>query len=622
MRRPVITVLAVAAGIVLLLLLAAAIAIWSVDVNTLAAPIRERVKASTGRDLSIGGGISLKLSLEPRIEMRDVTLSNAPWASGGNLVTAKRLDAQLALLPLIRRQFDIRQISLSEPTILLETDKSGRGNWELSSAKAESAARTPSDGAQAASAIIGIGNVEIDRGTVEYRNGKTGAVTRIVIDHLDLHTKNLDTPVNATFKGAVDGVPVALTGNAGPLSALIDQHWPYPLNVEGQLADHGTKLDAKLAVDQSGPRLDEVHWRYGETTFTGSIALRGDRLVVSLSSPRVNVSDLALPAAATAAAANALPPSPASAPSSKPSAAGAFFSSRPLPLGALRSANVDADLAIGDLVLASGRQWKNVRVHVTAADGRVDAPVVEADAFGGRLRATIDIDARSDSAQLRLTLAGDELDLGALLASAGASTPVRGGKTQVRAELTSRGASAHDWARHANGAFSANVGPASIDKPAGKESAMAELLGTLLPIASVGNATEIHCAVVRLPVRDGVARADRSIGVETDKIGLLGSGTIDLGNETVDLSVRPSVAGGGKFDLGQLAGLVHWRGPWRSASITIDPLSAAGTAASVTTLLAGGTIALGPIAGVLVPKIASQLAPQAGACTIARGSHR
>jgi len=366
-------------------------------------------------------------------------------------------------------------------------------------------------------------------------------------------------------------------------------------------------------------RFDDVTLRYGETTFTGTVSRNGDTLVIRLASPRVNAPDLVLPAAATAAAANPAASAPAA---SKGAPSTAFFSPAPIPLTFVRSANLDADVTAGELVLASGKNWSNVHVHLTTAGGRLDAPLIEVDAFGGRVHATLNVDARNDPAHVHLTLAADGLDLGALLASTGSTSPVRGGKTAIRADLTSRGTSIQEWARHANGSLSADVGPASLNKPAGKESAMAELLGTVLPVASVGNATELHCAVVRLPVRDGVAHADRSIGVETEKLGLLGSGTIDLGNETVDLAVRPSVAGGGKFDLGQLAGLVHWRGPWRNPAVTIDALSAAGTAASVTTLLAGGTLALGPIAGVLVPKVVAQAAPQAGACTVARGGNR
>lgn len=620
MRRAFITVVAVAGSIILLLFIAAAIAVWTLDVNTLAAPIRERVRASTGRDLRIDGGVSLKLSLEPRIEMRDVTLSNAPWGSGPHLVTAKRLDAQLALLPLITRKFDIRSISLTEPVISLETDATGRGNWELSAATPEKTSTAASESARSASAIIGVGNVVIDNGTVDYRNGRTGAVTHIAIEHLDLHTRDLNTPVNATFRGAIDGVPVALTGNAGPLSALIDQHWPYPVAVDGQVAGRNTKLDAKLASEGGASRLDDVHLQLGSSAFTGSIGIGADSARPSISlrlqSPRVNVADLTLPAAAAVATVTV----EAHVPATKPKVAEPVFSADALPVDALRSASIDADMVMGELILGNGKQWQGVHVHFTSFKGRVDAPLIEAQGFGGRLRGTLNLDLRSEPYQVHLTFAGDDLDLGTLLAHAGAATQVRGGKTEVRADITSHGSSAHDWARHANGSVQASSGPASITRHASTGASFAELLGTVLPIANAGNSAEIRCVVVRLPLHEGVAHVDRSIGVETEKVGVIASGTIDFGNETVDLSMRPSVAGGGKFDFSQLA-LIHWRGPWHTASITVDAASSVGAAAGVTALLAGGMV-ISPVVGVLVPKIASQFAPQAGACTVARGAHR
>lgn len=620
MRRPVLTVVGIAFGVIALLLVAAAIAIWTVDVNTLIAPVRERVKAATGRDLAINGGISLKLSLEPRIEMRDVTLSNASWAHGPNLITAKRLDAELALLPLISRKFDLKRLSLTEPVITLETDTRGQGNWELRAASGDKAANAPSQPTDAASAIIGVGDITIERGTITYRNGRTGHVTTIAVERLDLSTRDLNAPVNATFRGTIDGVPVALTGNAGPLAALIEHRWPYPVSLDGDIAQRKAKVDTKLAMDTTGTHLDDLHLTLGSSSFTGSVSMQDDagkpRTMIRLESPRVALADLALPAAAVASQ----PPSPQASPPAPPThAAATVLSSEPLPLSALRDSNIEVDLVLGELVTRDGRSWKAVHARFTSQNQRIDAPVLEAQAFGGRLRATLAIDARQDPPQVHLTLAGDDLDLATLIAAAGANTGIHGGKTQLRAELRAQGRSLHELASRASGTINADVGTASLSKTPSKDSAVAELIGTILPVASVGSATQLHCAVVRLPVRDGVAHANRSIGVETEKVGLVATGTIDFGNETVDLAVRPSIAGGGRFDLGQIAGLVHWRGPWRNASVTLDAVSSVSTVAGIGSLLAGGPI--GPIAGVLVPKVLSKTAPEAGACTVARGGH-
>src|SRR5437764_8330741 len=128
--------LAVLGGVVLLLLIAIAIAVRTVDVRECLGPIQHRIKDATGRDLAVRGGIDLKLGLEPKLVLDDVTLANAPWSKDPQMVSAKRVEAQIALLPLLQRRFEIISFEMVEPTISLETDASGKGNWEFPSAAA------------------------------------------------------------------------------------------------------------------------------------------------------------------------------------------------------------------------------------------------------------------------------------------------------------------------------------------------------------------------------------------------------------------------------------------------------------------------------------------------------
>ena len=80
MRR-FLTILGIAGVVVLLLLVAVSVAVSTVDPNNFIGPIQARVKAATGRDLAIGGGIALQLGLEPKLVVNDVRVGNAPWAS-------------------------------------------------------------------------------------------------------------------------------------------------------------------------------------------------------------------------------------------------------------------------------------------------------------------------------------------------------------------------------------------------------------------------------------------------------------------------------------------------------------------------------------------------------------
>src|ERR1700676_360360 len=92
--------LAVLGGLLLLLVIAVAIAVRTVDVNDLVTPIQQRVKDATGRDLVIKGGIDLKLSLQPKLVLEDVALSTATWGKSPQMLSARRVEAEVALLPM------------------------------------------------------------------------------------------------------------------------------------------------------------------------------------------------------------------------------------------------------------------------------------------------------------------------------------------------------------------------------------------------------------------------------------------------------------------------------------------------------------------------------------------
>src|SRR5690242_16265986 len=119
MRRTAFIILAVAGGATALILIAAAIAVATVDLHTLIGPVQARVKAATGRDLAITGPIDLKISLEPKVVFNDVTFSNAAGSKIAEMVRAKKIEAQVRLLPLLSRRFEVVEVTLTDPVIVL-----------------------------------------------------------------------------------------------------------------------------------------------------------------------------------------------------------------------------------------------------------------------------------------------------------------------------------------------------------------------------------------------------------------------------------------------------------------------------------------------------------------------
>ena len=67
---------------------------------------------------------------------------NAPWSKQPQMITAKHVEAQIELLPLLLKRFEVISFKLIGPTIALETDASGKGNWEFPSLSTAANANT------------------------------------------------------------------------------------------------------------------------------------------------------------------------------------------------------------------------------------------------------------------------------------------------------------------------------------------------------------------------------------------------------------------------------------------------------------------------------------------------
>jgi hypothetical protein len=110
---------------------------------------------------------------------------------------------------------------------------------------------------------------------------------------------------------------------------------------------------------------------------------------------------------------------------------------------------------------------------------------------------------------------------------------------------------------------------------------VSELLKAMNPAYAADTYTELTCAVIRLPVRQGVARAQNSIGLESAKVHIIGAGTIDFRRETLDLGFRTKAATGLGVGLGTLAELGRLRGSFTHPKVEVDVGEAAETAAHV-----------------------------------------
>lgn len=614
MRRIALIVLGVAAGITALILVAVAIAVATVDPRTLVAPVQARIKAATGRELEIAGPIELSLSLEPKLVVGDVSFGNAPWGKAKEMLHARKIEARVALLPLIRRRFEVVELVLDHPVVALETDAQGRGNWEFGAAAAATAANevTAASGVASTLAAIGVANLAVNDGAISWYDGASGKTTDVGIASLTLHARDFTAPMAIDFRGKVDGTPVALSGEIGPAQSLLAQRTPYPVALKGQVDGTGVRLSTKIARSGTATTFEDLDLAYG------AIAARGSLRSVTTAGRTHYAVALDIPSLSLAGAASSqVQPAPAPASAERGAPAKWTLPDTPLPLAPVAALDAEGTLAIGEVKLRGGQRIGKVDVRFTARAGRLDLKLSSAAALGGSLTSDVAIDAKAAAApSLRWRLAAQDIDLGALAAITGNARDIRGGKVRANVDIAANGVTPHRLASSMSGSMLAVSGPATLTGAAGgAESTLSRISALLDPLRGARNATDLRCAVIRLPISNGVARVDRSIAVETGEIGVLASGTIDFRNETIDLALQPQLRRGASIDISQIAGLVRVRGSFAHPAVGVDAAQSAQTIARIGALAGkgGGLAALGR----------ALIAPAAGEgdpCAIAMGA--
>src|SRR5690349_7180796 len=179
----------------------------SVDFNSYKDLVASQVKAATGRDLVLAGDVKVAISLIPHLEIDQVSFRNADWGTEPQMLKLDKLEADVALIPLLSSQIKIKQIRLVGADILLETNKDGLGNWVMG---------TPTSGGTAAP-LPKISQVAIENGKLRWHNGATGKTRTFTVDKLPLAPTDAIGNLAIGLDGKVDTMPISLKGITGTL---------------------------------------------------------------------------------------------------------------------------------------------------------------------------------------------------------------------------------------------------------------------------------------------------------------------------------------------------------------------------------------------------------------------
>lgn len=604
------------------LLVAAVVAVYAVlstmDFEDLRGVIEAKAEEATGRKLKIAGAIDLQISLTPAISLEDVTFANAPWGSRAAMISVKRFEVEVALLPLISGDIQVNRLVLVEPDILLETNAKGRGNWEMKAAKEEK--KEPE---KEAAELPSINQVAIRDGRLTYRNGKTGEEIVLRLNEFVGSADSPSSPLTIAFDGAYNDAPLTIQGTLGALSALTgDQAYPVDLKIEaggaslaikGSIAEpmEGQGIDLKVeakgeslatlgaltgaALPPLGPyslsaqviqekkayRLTGLAVRIGGSDIagSGSLSLGGKRPSISgsFTAGTLDLADFQGPGAESA-----------------PSRSGDrrfVFTEEPLPLAALKSVDAKIKLSVGKLRVKPGMELADMDVELSLKGGRLQVSSFKAGVAGGKVAGSFSLDAGKKVPPLKVKLTATQIDYGGLLKQLEVSDGISG-RLDGSVNLSGAGASPRAIASSLNGRIEVvgEKGSMSSSLLKGAATGLFQMLGGW---RESGDDLNINCVVARLPVKGGVMTSE-VILLDTSTMTVTGTGKVDLRSEALDLRITPQAKDAGLMSLA-IPFLV--KGTLAKPSYAPDPVGTAVGAAKVAGLfinpLAVGAILIG-----------------------------
>ena len=564
--RPVrIVALVLLAAIVLLVLL------W--DWNWFKGPVERMVEARTGRTLVIGGDLDVDLGRTTTVRADALRFSNADWSDSETMASVERLEIQVEVFPLLfKRDVRLPEIRLVKPILRLETNpEDGSGNWDIAFGDGGDGPSPKvrrlwvEDGRLRYLDVPGGTDIDVRLASRESRRGEDAAPA-IAIEGGGSWTRN----------------PFTLEGVAESPLALQDSDKPYRIDLRAragatrahvrgsliapfQLRDFDLQfalsgrnladlfplvgvalpdtppyaLDGRLTRDATTWHYDGFTGKVGQSDLGGSaaITLGGERpfLKADLVSRRLDFDDLAGFIGGTPdTEGDALDPELVERERAL-AAKGRVLPDTPYDLAKLRAMDADVRLR-AQRINAPKLPIDDMDAHLRLDAGLLQLEPLNFGVAGGNIRSTIRLDARQDTIRTRLQASVRRISLGGLFPPdtlAGEAVGRIGGDFN----LAGTGNSVAAMLGSADGDVAVGMGAGRVSN------LLVELAGIDVYEALkylIGNDKQIpvRCAFADFGVQRGVMES-RAFAFDTTDTIILGEGTIDLGEEQLDLLLRP-----------------------------------------------------------------------------------
>ena len=515
---------------------------------------------ATGRQLTISGSVSLSVFPAIIVKAEQVSLSNASWASNPNMVTLREIELDIRLLPLLKGKVEIGAIHLQGLEAYLQKNQAGEGNWNLvqlpvNVGNLQSSPPTASD-TSTDNPFVVISKLDIQDARIQYQEDKKAAKV-FIIPKLSIEGGDSEAMILLESQYVNDKL-----GLKGKISSLRNTYFAWNQSP--------VKSDLDLVLTLNGKSL----------AITGQIEKQPQALPqfnLTLNSKSFDLVPLA-GSAVVAGAASSPPEKIAHQAQDK-----YFFSDKALPFNALPSADGIVNINIDQLGLPHQAPFTNLKTTLEFKKNRIDANTVSFNIGRGNANLQLSI-AELNTPVPKVSTKGmaKGFSVEQILATTSSRSGVSGGDAQLAWNLKGSGLSLHQLVSRANGAMQLSVGSATVDSQFLNKGGdfVITLLNTINPLYKKTNQTVLECAVFYLPINNGAINIQDSAGIETDRLNLLLSGTLNLGTEALNIVINPKEKSGLTTGL-DLAGLIKIEGTLQNPTTAINKTGVVNSAVNI-----------------------------------------
>jgi AsmA protein len=618
MKKLLLALLAIVVLVVAIVLIAP----FLIPVDTYKDQVAKQVKAQTGRDLTIGGDLSLSILPRTQLTAGQVAFSNADWAGADSMARFERMQIRVNPFALLSGELQVESFVLQQPVINLAKSQDGRGNWQFAKAAGDGAPEEDTGGGQAGGAgagtgplqDIGLNDVRLVDGTVTYTDQATGQTTELTGVNMTVQLTTLDAPMTADGKLTWNGETLNVTLETGPPRRLMAGEQtdvklqlasnPVDLSFDGALvnaaprrlqgqvdldvpsvkglakwagspieAPEGTLETFKLAgtVDAKGQTygfsadtivFDKIE---GEGRFAADLTGKKPRLSGELNLQQMNLTPY-LPAPTEPADGQQQAGGDGDGTKGKP----AEWSDQPIDLSPLHLVNVDFDLSV------EGIQAREVTVGRSAirmqlADGRLQADLSELNLYQGQGKGRVVVNARQDTPSIAKVFQLKGLNAKPFLTDVAGFERLEGtGAMQIDVQASGRSQKAIVEDLDGTGAINFQDGAITGINLA----AMVRNVKSAFQNAGETQKTDFAELSGTFTITDGVLENDDLI-LLNPLLRVRGAGQADIGARTVNYRLTPKAVATTKGQGGQVqeqgvAVPVIVEGPWHDVSYRPD----------------------------------------------------